>query len=150
MEKINGIQQIGLRRYEIFYDFSPESESEYQLRKVVEHKPTIEEAKQIVIGHINTVVQEKILQKLTYQGYMVWLSAENQRNITFAYAMAKGGDLTVLPTIKLGSDEDFIYYTFSSAEEVITFATMVQEHIEDCLQEGRGKKDEIDWNDYVI
>ena len=146
----NGIQQTGLRRYEVFFAYSTEKETPFQLRQTVEHKPTLEEVKQVILGHINQVVQDKILMGLSYADRIVWLSAENQRNIAFAYTLAKGGDLTVMPTLKLGTDDDYIYYTFTDTQEVIDFARLAQLHIGNCLAEGRALRDRIDWSNYVI
>lgn len=147
-ERYDGIQQIGRRRWEIFYGYGTEGDTAYQYRQTLEHKPSHAEIKELILTQINTIVRERILTGLEYQERLVWLSAENQRNIAFAYALAKGGDLTTPPTLKLGTDNDYILYTFDNAEEVIAFAILVQEHIERCIEDGRQEKASVDWSCY--
>ena len=104
----------------------------------------------MVIGQVNANVQERILSGMTYRDKIVWLSAENQRNISLAYAMAKGGDIQTLPTLKLGSDDDYEMYTFQDVNEFVAFAIQVQEHIEACIAAGREEKELIDWTNYEL
>ena len=144
----DGVQQIGRKRWEIFYGYGKDGDNEYNYRQTLEYKPTPEEVRQIILDQINANVQEEILQGMRWNGREVWLSAENQRNIAFAYALAKGGDLTTPPTLKLGTDNDYILYTFDNAEEVIAFAILVQEHIERCIEDGRQEKASVDWSCY--
>lgn len=155
MEKIfggtelrNGIEHIGHKRWEVFYGYGEEDGVGYQYRIVVTHRPSMDEVKAMVLERINQNVQERILCGLSYRDRMVWLSAENQRNIAMAYALAKGGDLEELPTLKLGTDDDFEFYTFEDIEEFIEFAKSVQAHVERCLNDGRTEKESVDWSAY--
>ena len=147
-ERNDRVQQIGRKRYEVFYGYVEEGDDAYQFRQTVEHKPTFEEVKEMILAQINANVQDNILQGMRYLDRIVWLSSENQRNIAFAYALAKGGDIRDLPTLKLGTDDDYLLHTFENAEEVIAFAVKVQSHIEQCVNEGRLEKDLIDWTRY--
>jgi hypothetical protein len=146
----NGIEHIGHKRWEVFYGYGEEDGVGYQYRVVVTHRPSLDEVKAMVLSRINQNVQERILSGMRYRGRMVWLSAENQRNIAMGYALAKGGDLEELPTVKLGTDDDFELYTFEDVEELVGFAKAVQEHIEDSLYEGRAEKDSVDWSAYSV
>ncbi len=157
MEKIfggtelrNGIEHIGHKRWEVFYGYGEEDGVGYQYRVVVTHRPSLDEVKAMVLARINQNVQERILSGMRYRGRMVWLSAENQRNIAMGYALAKGGDLEELPTVKLGTDDDFELYTFEDVEEFVGFAKAVQEHIEASLNEGRAEKESVDWSAYSV
>lgn len=142
-ERKDGIQQIGRKRWELFYGFGMNGDTGYNYRQTLEYKPTPHEVKQIILNQINANVQEDILQGMTWNGRVVWLSAENQRNIVLA------ASLKATITLKLGTDEDFELHTFD-ADEVQTFAKAVQEHIEQAIANGRMAKSEIDWSVYGI
>lgn len=144
----NGIEHIGRNRFEVFYGYGEEDGVGYQYRTVVGHLPSLAEVKSMVLARINQNVQERILNGLKYRGRMVWLSAENQRNIALDYALAKGGDLQEMPTVKLGCDDDFELYTFESAEEFVDFAKQVQAHVCQALADGRKEKEGVDWSAY--
>lgn len=148
--RCDGIRQIGRRRWEVFFGFGEDNAGTYIHSHVFEYKPSFEEVKEIVIAQINANVQEKILSGMTYRDRVVWLSAENQRNIALAYAMAKGGDIQTLPTLKLGSDEDYEMYTFQDVNEFVAFAIQVQEHIEACVAAGREEKSLVEWSKYEV
>lgn len=146
----DGIQQIGRRRWEVFFGFGEDETGTYNYRQIVEYKPSLDEVKDMILGQINASVQEQILSGFLYRDRVVWLSAENQRNIALAYAMAKGGDIQTLPTLKLGSDDDYELYTFQDVNELVAFAVQVQEHIEGCIAAGRTEKESVDWTKYVV
>jgi len=137
----DGVQQIGRKRWEIFYGYGKDGDNEYNYRQTLEYKPTPEEVRQIILDQINANVQEEILQGMRWNGREVWLSAENQRNIVLA------ASLNASITLKLGTDEDYELHTFD-ADEVETFAKVVQEHIESAIAKGRREKSEIDWSVY--
>lgn len=137
----DGVQQIGRKRWEIFYGYGKDGDNEYNYRQTLEYKPTPEEVRQIILDQINANVQEEILQGMRWNGREVWLSAENQRNIVLA------ASLNASITLKLGTDEDYELHTFA-ADEVETFAKSVQEHIESAIAKGRREKSEIDWSVY--
>lgn len=157
MEKIfggtelrNGIEHIGRKRWEVFYGYGEEDGVGFQYRIVLGHRPTLSEVREMVLSRINRNVQERILSGMRYRGRIVWLSAENQRNIAMGYALAKGGDLDVLPTVKLGSDDDFELHTFGSAAEYIDFAKAVQSHVAQAIADGRAEKESVDWSAYSV
>ncbi len=137
----DGIQQIGRNRWEIFYGYGKDGDNGYNYRQTLEYKPTPEEVRQIILDQINDNVQKEILQGMTLNGRVVWLSAENQRNIVLA------ASIKASLTLKLGTDEDYELHTFG-VDEVQSFAAAVQEHIENAIAKGRREKSEIDWTVY--
>lgn len=139
----DGIQQIGVRRWEIFYGYGMDGNGEYNYRQTLEYKPNPEEVRQIILDQINANVQEEILQGMTWNGREVWLSAENQRNIVLA------ASIKASITLKLGTDDDYELHTFEP-DEVQTFAAAVQGHIENAIAKGRREKSEIDWSVYEL
>ena len=155
MEKIygaenrcDGIKQIGRRRWKVFFGFGEDDMGTYVHCHVFDYRPSLEEVKEMILGQINAIVQERILSGLKYRDKIVWLSAENQRNIALDYAMAKGSDIQTLPTLKLGTDEDYEMYTFQDVNEFVSFAVQVQTHIEGCIAWGREQKELVNWTNY--
>jgi hypothetical protein len=111
--------------------------------EVFDHKPTLDEIKQVIISKINASTQEIIQGSMTYQGNTVWLSQENQLNYT--------ADLLTgtIPTIKLGTDNEELY-KFTSLDEFKDFVTKVREFINEQIEENRAIKEKIDWSVYEI
>jgi hypothetical protein len=68
------------------------------------------------------------------------------QNYTLAYGLAKDGDLKSMPTVKLGSDDNPLLYTFKDIEELTSFTLGVQAHIQGCLESAWKEKEEIDWS----
>lgn len=148
-KRCDGIKQIGRRRWKVFFGFGEDDMGTYVYCHVFDYKPSFDEVKEMILGQINANVQEQILSGFRYRDKIVWLSAENQRNIALAYAMAKGGDIQTLPTLKLGSDDDYEMYTFQNVNEFVLFAVHVQMHIEDSIAAGREEKGLVDWTNYA-
>lgn len=146
--RCDGIKQIGRRRWKVFFGFGEDDMGTYVYGHEFEYKPSFDEVKEMILGKINAIVQENILSGLKYKDKIVWLSAENQRNIALDYAMAKGGDIHTLPTLKLGTDEDYEMYTFQDVNEFVSFAVQVQTHIEGCIAWGREQKELVNWTNY--
>ena len=148
-ERRDGITQIGRRRWEICYGYVEEDGQGFVFVEEVEHIPSESEVKKMILDQINENVKEAILHGMRYKGRTVWLSAENQRDISFAYTNAIGNKDGTLPTMKLGTDDDYIMYQFADADEVVSFALSVHEHLCLCLANGREEKENVDWSKYM-
>lgn len=159
----DGLRKLSDEQYVLFYGFEESATESQQTgqpseervtgwcwRRDYDHEPTDEELQEDLHEVINMDVQNAILSGFSYRGRMVWLSSENQRNIAFAYALAKGGDLDEPFTLKLGTDDDYEFYTFADASEVVSFAKSVQRHIEGCIAKGRVDKCAINLQTYRI
>lgn len=112
-------------------------------------KPTIKRVKEVVLNGMNAVIEEQILKGFVWEGIPVWLSNENQFNYKAAFdlAMQTGGDN--LPVkFKFGTDEEPVYHTFETIDELMKFYTEAMTYISNCLNEGWAKKDAIDWSAY--
>ncbi len=158
MEKIygatgrnDGIQQIGRKRWEIFYGFGMDGEVGYNYRLTLEYKPTVHEVKQIIINQINTNTEEKILRGFVWKGKHVYLSTENQANFKAAYDlnMQTGGKMLPIK-FKLGEDEEgsAVYHTFADMTEFSDFYVSAVAHINNCLRDGWDEKDSLDMLPY--
>ena len=147
--RTDALRKIGQREWCVYYGQGEDEHGAYGWKRVFDHAPSSEEVEVAVCDAINKEVAERILHGMRYRGRMVWLSAENQRNIAFAAALARGGGLGSLPTLKLGTDEDFELYTLADADEVAAFAAQVQAHIERCIAWGREEKAQINYSDYL-
>lgn len=114
-------------------------------------KPTLERIKEIVMGWIDGQTDERILSGHTYEGHLVWLSAENQLNYKAAYDLAvqfKGKHGTLPLVFKLGTTEAPIYREFSTLEDLTQFYLGVVAHKTSCLTAGWQRKDNINWDLY--
>lgn len=147
----DGVRRTGLHEWSLYYGYGEDGCGSYCWRALLTHAPSEREIRELVDGAINTRVQERILSGMRYRGRIVWLSAENQRNLAFATALARGGGIGALPTLKLGgTDEDCVLYTFADADEVAAFGAQVQAHIEGCIAAGRAEKAAVDWTAFQL
>ena len=153
MEKIYGSsrRQDGLikvgKSYYLYYGFgtdSDDAEHGYNYRHKFDHKPSLEEVKEQVLTAIDMETRERITSGMTYDGYRVNLTVENQLN----YAMFKVmGRYPVI--IKVG-DADGGDVTISlTKEQYAAFYSSVQNHIKDCLQSCWKEKTSLDLSCYV-
>ena len=112
--------------------------------------------KDAILNDINEQTDMKILSGFVWtpeggEPINVWLSAENQRNFSEAQRMAEKYGSMILPlTFKLGEadDEQPVYHTFETVEELDSFYTQAFSFVNQCLNEGWQRKDAIDWAPY--
>lgn len=144
----DGLQKVGRNRWDLFYGFGKDEDNEmgYNWRTSFDHQPTIEEVKETITTQISANTQKAIIEGYKWEGHLVWLSSENQANYTRDYIMAKNGDLGTMPTVKLGSDDAPVYYTFEDIEELTEFVMGMQQHIQNCLNASWTERKEIDWS----
>ena len=144
----DGLLKVGRNRWDLFYGFGKDEDNEmgYNWRTSFDHQPTIEEVKETITAQISQNTQKAIIEGYEWNGMKVWLSSENQANYTLAYDMAKNGDLEDMPTVKLGTDEAPVYYTFEDIEELTAFVTGMQQHIQSCLNASWTERREMDWS----
>ena len=144
----DGLQKVGRNRWDLFYGFGKDEDNEmgYNWRTSFDHQPTIEEVKGTITTQISANTQKAIIEGYKWEGHLVWLSSENQANYTRDYIMAKNGDLGTMPTVKLGSDDAPVYYTFEDIEELTEFVMGMQQHIQNCLNASWTERKEIDWS----
>lgn len=152
MDKRYGAQQrsdclmkIGRNKWELIYGFDTDGVLGWTYRERFNHKPTIEEIKDIIIDQINRNVEEKILCGLVWKDMPIWLSAENQFNYKAAYDLAVQTNGTSLPVkFKFGTDETPVYHTFNSLEELHEFYISSISFIQQVLNDGWNEKDNLD------
>lgn len=144
----DGLQKVGRNRWDLFYGFGKDEDNEmgYNWRTSFDHQPTIEEVKETITTQISANTQKAIIEGYKWKEHLVWLSPENQANYTRDYIMAKNGDLGTMPTVKLGSDDAPVYYTFEDIEELTEFVMGMQQHIQNCLNASWTEREEIDWS----
>lgn len=144
----DGLQKVGRNRWDLFYGFGKDEDNEmgYNWRTSFDHQPTIEEVKETITAQISQNTQKAIIAGYEWNGNKVWLSSENQANYTLAYDMAKNGDLKDMPTVKLGTDEAPVYYTFKDNKELTAFVVGMRQHIQECLNASWTERKEIDWS----
>lgn len=137
-----------------FYRKDEETGEEIQqgydyFEKWLNHKPTIEEVKEIVLNGMNEIIDQRILEGFEWAGMKVWLSTENQFNYKAAYDLAvqtQGASLPV--TFKFGTTEKPVYYEFKDLESFADFYTQAMSYINLQLVNGWKEKDNVDWTPY--
>ncbi len=113
------------------------------------HKPSGEEIKDLVRTWYNEQADAAILSGFSYENAPVWLSQENQYNYKAAYDLAVQTEGKTLPvTFKFGTDEEPVYRTFETLEEIADFYTKTVAYIQGVLADGWKKKDAIDLSLY--
>lgn len=144
-----------LRKYIVRWDVKPYFNEEGEKQGVdyyeqwINHKPSIEEVKEIVTAGYNRLIDERIISGFEWNGMPVWLSSENQFNYKAAYDLAvQTGGANLPTTFKFGSNDAPQYYTFSSVEELTGFYVSAMKYIDAVLNEGWSQKDSLDWSGY--
>ena len=146
-ERKDQLVQIGHKNWLLIFGFCNDEElGGYNWRKNYDHKPTVREIKQDISGLINAETERKILTGMTWKGIPLWLSQENQRNISDAVRAA-----TLPVRLKLGEDEDGnpIYYIFEDSNELTELYKAVWEHIRSSLEYGWREKDSVDYDGLI-
>lgn len=121
------------------WDFRNGSFEEIEIR----YKPTLDDIKKIIIDWYNKEISNEIIYGFRWKGMKVCLTKENQMN----YMMFCDNDLFPL-NLKFGDQDNPIYYSIQTKEELNEFKLEISKHIKECLQIGWSKKDNIDWSAY--
>lgn len=149
-ERQDGIMRTGRSKWTLFYGFGKDddaSESGWEYRHTFNHKPTLSEVKDLILSAINSETDQKIISGLAWQGMPVWLSTENQFNYKAAFDLAVQTNGESLPVkFKFGTDDNPIYYTFSTLEELKDFYITSLTHVQTVLDEGWQEKDNLDFS----
>ena len=141
-----------ISKFVIRYDITPSASPAYTYyEQIFYHHPTDEEILATLTAHINRQTDTAILTGFTYEGIPVWLSTENQLNYRAAYDLAQLTSGQTLPvTFKLGTDENPVYHTFTTIDELTDFYTKMVAYIQTTLADGWQKKDSLDLNKYNV
>lgn len=145
------LMRIGRSKWELIYGYGSNGETGWDWRERFNHKPTLDEIKEVVLAQINRNTDEKILCGLTWKDMLIWLSTENQFNYKAAYDLAVQTEGTSLPVkFKFGTDDSPIYYTFNTLDELKEFYTTSLNFVQQTLAEGWNEKDNVDWNVFTL
>lgn len=119
--------------------------------KSFSHKPNIDQIKELIHNWYNKQTDEKILSGFVWKDMNVWLSQENQFNYKAAYDLAVQTDGNSLPVkFKFGTLSEPVYYTFKDLSDLSDFYMKAMRYINDTLDEGWQKKDNIRWSKYNV
>ena len=111
--------------------------------------PDLSTIKKTVLDWYNSEIDKDILSGMTWKGYSVWLSTENQFNYKAAFDIAIQTNGENLPIVfKLGTTDNPVYYEFKEIDELKDFYFKSHAFIQDTLMKGWKKKDAIDWGVY--
>lgn len=145
-ERLDTLKRLGQRHYALIFGLYEENGWTYQWRKQYDHLPSKEELRADITGLINAETERTILTGMTWKGIHLWLSKENQRNISDAVRAA-----TLPVRLKLGEDEDGnpIYHTFEDDGELTELYKALWEHIISSLDYGWREKDAVDYDGMI-
>jgi len=108
---------------------------------------TIQKIKSVILNYYSDKAKNKILGGFVWNGYNVWLSAENQKNYSDWYVCTKDSNRVLPLTAKFSKNGKTIYYEFNSHEEIADLYENMIKHINKVVNENRKQKDSIDWNE---
>ena len=121
----------------------------WDMELVKPYTPTAEELKRREVDRINRETDMRILSGFVWQDMAVWLSTENQFNYKAAYDLAVQSGGQSLPVMfKFGTDEETVYHTFTTMEELTAFYLASVSWVQTCLAEGWAQKDGLDTSAY--
>ena len=93
--------------------------------------------------------KDTIVNKFIWNNTKIYLDQHNQLNYKVAYDLAVQSAGVSLPVkFKFGSVDNPIYHKFTTLSELTDFYTSMVKHIQNTLQVGWEKKDNINWADY--
>ncbi len=137
-----------LNHWMIIWDKGLDDEAISFMAETFDHKPSLQEVKDVILGWYNTNTNKEILSGFKWKDIPVWLSMENQFNYKASYDIAVQSNGEILPTFKLGDTSSPVYYIFESLEELKDFYTSAIHYVQSTLSAGWKKKDSIDWKAY--
>lgn len=147
IECIDKYRNIYRVRYDITEEEDGISYEEYEFN----HKPSLDEIKDVILDYYNSKIDDKILSGFSWNGMQVWLSKENQFNYKATFDLAMQTNGSNLPIVfKFGTTSEPIYYSFTTIEELNDFYTKAIAYINATLKTGWNEKDAIDWTLYNI
>lgn len=121
------------------WDFQENNFEEIQLN----HKPSIEEVKRIILDWIDTETSNRIIYGFKWADIPVCLTKENQSNYNLFC------DTELVPIeLKFGTWDNPKFYKIETLDEMKKFKRAMSEHIKNCLQLGWSKKKNLDWSIY--
>ena len=139
------LMKIGRNKWELIYGYGTDGVSGWTYRERFTRKPTPDEIKEIIIAQINRNVEEKILCGLVWKDMPIWLSTENQFNYKAAYDLAvQTGGQSLPVKFKFGTDEQPVYHTFTTLDDLQEFYMTSLAFVQQVLDEGWQEKDNLD------
>lgn len=144
-ERNDRLMQIGRNKWELIYGYGTDGVSGWTYRERFNRKPTQDEIKDIIIAQINRNVEEKILCGLVWKDMPIWLSTENQLNYKAAYDLAvQTGGQSLPVKFKFGTDEQPVYHTFTTLDDLQEFYMTSLAFVQQVLDEGWQEKNNLD------
>jgi len=144
-ERHDRLMKIGRNKWELIYGYGTDGVSGWTYRERFTRKPTQDEIKEIIIAQINRNVEEKILCGLVWKDMPIWLSTENQFNYKAAYDLAvQTGGQSLPVKFKFGTDEQPMYHTFTTLDDLQEFYMTSLAFVQQVLDEGWQEKDNLD------
>lgn len=133
-------------RWAVRWDLHQEPEGGwFALEAVVEHRPTVDEVRQIISDHIDEATQHDIVNGFAWKGKSVRLTDTAQRNFLFAvYSLNHTGEFDRTPFAGLlEADTDA-----AAAQELGDMVAAMWNHIKTHRARGQALKVAVDYSAY--
>ena len=140
----------------LIYGYGEENGQGYDWRQEFDHVPTKQEVRDVIISHIDTRTDARILNGYQWtvlhgsdagKTVNVWLSAENQSNYKAKHDVALAYPQLVTFPMRYKISEDAqkraIYEESQDISELATFYLGGIAYIERCIDEGWEEKDSV-------
>jgi len=134
-------------RWAFRWDHHHEAEGWYAFEVVMDHRPTVEEIRQIIEKHIDEATQAEIVNGFAWNGHPVKLTDTAQRNFLFAvYSLDHTGEIDRSAFIGLlEADTDA-----AAADELGDMVAAMWQHIKARRAEGIELKRAVDYSQYEL
>ena len=148
-EVLAPIECIAARRnrWAVRWDHHHEDEGWFAYEFITDHRPTVDEIREIIEGHIDEATQNEIVNGFVWNGKKIRLSDTTQRNFLFAvFEIDKTGSVDRAPFIGLLESET----DAEAADELGDITLAMWRHIKARRAEGIELKRAVDYSQYEL
>ena len=149
----NGLYKIGKNKWELFYGFGKDNDQEetgWNYRERFDHRPSLDEIKETIVGVIESEYADKLRYGLTWNELPVEYTEERKSDLTGMLVAMQAGIMELPVTLNLGTypDGSPVFHEFAKPEEIIGVAKAISNHkIAVCNAEWQ-EKSSVDWSVY--
>lgn len=114
---------------------------------VVDHRPTVEEIREIITAHIDATTQNDIVNGFSWKGKPVKLTDTAQRNFLFAvFTVDRTGEIDREQFVGLLDAQT----DAEAADELADMVSAIWEHIQQKRADGIAAKNAVDFSKYAL
>jgi hypothetical protein len=140
------------KKYIISWGLKNVGDENYQWNyEIVKNKPSLNDIKNIINTAINKQTRYCIENKFRWNNMAIGLTIENQIDYKLLFdttILLNGSNLP--EKAKFKANNETIYYSFETVEDMKDFMIALNNHIRACLNAGYKAKDAINYDDYIL